>query len=114
MLNSYQRRKFRVRSNIAKNNKGLRPRVIVTRSNKNLHAQLLDQDANVIASFSTLLLPSGKKSTGVEKAKSVGLEFAKKCLGTGATKVVFDKGAYNYNGRVKALAEGCREGGLEF
>ena len=51
---------------------------------------------------------------GVEKAKLVGKEFAQLCLKSGITKVVFDKGAYAYNGRVQTIAEACREAGLQF
>ena len=55
-----------------------------------------------------------KKISGVEKAKLVGAEFAKLCLKNNVKEVVFDKGAYIYNGRVKAVAEACREAGLQF
>ena len=55
-----------------------------------------------------------KKVSGVEKAKLVGKEFAKICLQKGIKEIVFDKGAYVYNGRVKAIAEACREAGLQF
>lgn len=114
MLTKYERRKFRVRNSVIKNNKGNRPRIVVARSNKNISAQLIDDNGKVLQSFSTLNFEEGKKANGVEKAKLVGQEFAKNCLKSGVTKVVFDKGAYIYNGRVKALAEACREAGLQF
>lgn len=114
MLNNYQRRKYRVRSKIAQNNKSGRPRIVVARSNKNFHAQLINAEGKVLADFSTLKIKDSKKASGIEKAKIVGQEFAKVCLKAGVTEVVFDKGAYNYNGRVKAMAESCREGGLKF
>jgi large subunit ribosomal protein L18 len=114
MLNTYQRRKYRVRSKVVASNKGLRPRIVVARSNKNFHAQLVNIEGKIVASFSTLNLKDKAKATGVEKAKIVGQEFAKLCLKAGASEVVFDKGAYNYNGRVKAMAESCREAGLKF
>jgi large subunit ribosomal protein L18 len=113
MLNNYQRRKYRVRSKIAKSNKGLRPRIVVTRSNINFHAQLIDVKGNVLLSASTLTMKD-KKISGIEKAKLVGKNFAQICLEKGVKEVVFDKGAYNYNGRVKAMAESCREAGLQF
>lgn len=113
MITTYERRKFRVRNKIAANNKGQRPRISVSRSNKNLYAQLIQVDGNVACSFSTLNLKEGKQ-TGIEKAKEVGKGFAKVCLEKGIKEVVFDKGAYRYNGRVKALAEACREAGLQF
>ncbi len=114
MLNTYQRRKYRVRSKIVKSNKSLRPRIVVARSNKNFHAQLICVEGKVLASFSTLNFKDKEKATGIEKAKKVGQEFAKICLKKGVSEVVFDKGAYNYNGRVKAMAESCREAGLKF
>ncbi len=114
MLTNYERRKFRVRNQIAASNKTSRPRVVVTRSNKNIYAQLIDVAGKVICAFSTLHFEENKKVSGVEKAKLVGQEFAKICLKSGAKEVVFDKGAYVYNGRVKALAEACREAGLKF
>lgn len=114
MLTKYERRKFRVRNAIIKNNKTNRPRIVVSRSNKNIYAQLIDVSGKVLHSFSTLNFEEDKKATGVEKAKLVGKEFAKSCLKGGVKEVVFDKGAYIYNGRVKALAEACREAGLQF
>lgn len=114
MLTKYERRKFRVRNKIVKNNKTNRPRIVVSRSNKNIYAQLIDVAGKVLSSFSTLNFEENKKISGVEKAKLVGAEFAKNCLKTGVKEVVFDKGAYIYSGRVKALAEACREAGLQF
>ncbi len=114
MLNNYERRKLRVRSKIDKNNKSKRHKIVVARSNKNFHAQLLDLSGNVVTSFSTLNLKGDEKLSGIEKAKKVGQEFAKLCKEKKITKVVFEKGVYNYNGRVKAMAEACRESGLEF
>jgi len=114
MLTSYERRKFRVRSSIIKNNKGLRPRVVVFRSNKNIHAQLISMEGVVLASFSSVNLDSQSPLTGLEKAKLVGKSFAEACVSKNIIEVVFEKGAYLYNGRIKALAESCREFGLKF
>ena len=114
MLTTYERRKFRVRNNIAKCNKSLRPRIIVFRSNKNIAAQLVDVEGKVLGAFSTANFDENKKITGIEKAKLVGENFAQICLKNGVKEVVFDKGAYIYNGRVKALAEACRKAGLQF
>lgn len=114
MLTTFQRRKLRNRSNVAKNNKSQRPRIVVYRSNKNLSAQLISIEGAVLKSFSTVNFEDNKKASGIEKAKLVGKEFAKLCLKDGIKEVVFDKGAYVYNGRVKALAEACREAGLQF
>lgn len=114
MLTNYERRKFRVRNQIAANNKSGRPRLVVSRSNKNIYAQLIDLSGKVLCAYSTLAFEEDKKASGIEKAKLVGKEFAKNCLKTGVSEVVFDKGAYVYNGRVKALADACREAGLKF
>ena len=114
MINNYQRRKFRVRNNIITNNKSGRPRIVVARKNKNIYAQLLDLSGNVLASCSTLTEKDDNCKTGIQKAKLVGKKFAQSCLEKGFDMVVFDKGAYVYNGRIKALAESCREHGLKF
>jgi large subunit ribosomal protein L18 len=114
MLTNYERRKFRVRNKISKNNKNNRPKITVHRSNKNTYAQLIAPDGKVIKSFSTLSIEKTKTIKGLDKAKLVGEEFAKICLQVGIKEVVFDKGAYLYNGRVKVLAEACREAGLKF
>jgi len=114
MLTKYDRRKFRTRNRIASSNKSNRPRIVVSRSNKNVYAQLIDVAGNVLTSYSTLNMEETKKISGIEKAKVVGTEFAKLCLKNNVKEVVFDKGAYVYNGRVKAIAEACREAGLQF
>ena len=114
MLTNYERRKLRTRNQISDRNKSGRPRVVVSRSNKNIYAQLIDIAGKVLCSSSTLNLEDKKNINGIEKAKLVGKKFAKACIDSGIEKVVFDKGAYVYNGRVKALAESCREAGLQF
>jgi len=114
MLTTYERRKFRVRNKIAASNKSGRARICVYRSNKNINVQLIDLAGKVLCSFSSMSLDEKTKATGIEKAKLVGQEFAKICLKNGVKEVVFDKGAYLYNGRVKALADACREAGLQF
>lgn len=114
MITTFERRKFRVRNKIAANNKGNRPRLSVFRSNKNIHAQLINIDGKVLCAYSSVNFDDNVKANGMEKAKMVGQEFAKICLKTGIKEVVFDKGAYLYNGRVKALAEACRAAGLQF
>ncbi len=114
MLTTQKRRLLRVRGKIAANNKSLRPRIVVTRSNKNLGMQLINIEGKVLYSYSTVNFKETKKVSGMEKAKLVGAEFAKLCLKGGVKEVVFDKGAYIYNGRVKAVAEACREAGLQF
>jgi len=112
MLTSYQRRKVRVRNNVKKNNKSNRPRIIVNRTNKNIYAQIVSIDGNVLVQASSILFD--EKISGVEKAKIVGKNIAELCKKVNIDNVVFDKGAYNYNGRVKALAGACRDFGLKF
>ena len=96
-----ERRKIKVRNRIKA--VGERPRLNVFRSNKFIYAQIIDDRKGT-----TLVSTSGKNS------KEVGKILAEKALKVKITKVVFDKGPYKYHGRVKALAEGAREGGLQF
>ncbi|MBZ4645217.1 MAG: large subunit ribosomal protein [Petroclostridium sp.] len=94
-----------------------RPRLNVYRSLKNIYAQIIDDEAGTtLVAASTLDealkdLPYGGNK---EAAREVGKLVAKKALEKGITKVVFDRGGYLYHGRVAELAEGAREGGLEF
>ncbi|MBI2448051.1 50S ribosomal protein L18 [Candidatus Microgenomates bacterium] len=91
-----------------------RHRLSVFRSNKHLSAQLIDDGkGTTIASASDL--KNGKKTeTRQERAFSIGKEIAAKALEKKVKKVVFDRGSYAYHGLIKAIAEGAREGGLEF
>jgi len=89
-----------------------RPRLVVFKSLKATYAQLVDDNSK-----KTLLSASSlktKKGTKTEKAKEAGTEVASKAKEKNITKVVFDRNGYKYHGRVKALAEGAREGGLQF
>ncbi len=89
-------------------------RLSVFRSNKYIYAQLIDDTAGkTLASVNEKQL-SKAAGTAVERARTVGLELAKKATAQKVQKVVFDKGSYAYHGRVKAIAEGAREGGLSF
>ena len=91
----------------------VRPRLIVFRSIANNYAQIInDEDGKVIAEASDLKMKD--KGTKVEKAKKVGEEIAKKAKEKKIKEVVFDRNGYKYHGRVKALADGAREGGLKF
>lgn len=109
-----QDRKKRVNKRIRDLNKSKRPIITVHRTNKNIYVQLVGTDGNVIQSYSTANSKDKKGGTGVEKAKKVGQEFAKLCLDKGIKEVAFSKGSHNYSGRVKALAESCRDSGLLF
>jgi large subunit ribosomal protein L18 len=89
-----------------------RPRLVVFRSDKHIYAQLVDDDAGrTIATVSSLKVAAGKKT---EKAAEVGKQVAAVAKDKGINRVVFDRGGYKYHGRVKAVADGAREGGLEF
>ena len=116
LLSSFDKRKNRIRGRIKSNNKASRPRITVFRSNKNIYAQLVALNGDILVSCSSLSVDKKqlKDSKGVDIAKLVGDKFAKLCVKNNLSEVVFDKGAYLYNGRVKALAEACREAGLKF
>ncbi len=90
-----------------------RPRLAVFRSNKHIYAQLIDDVAGrTVAAASTLATVEGDDPTA--RAKAVGTALAEQAKGAGFTKVVFDRGGFIYHGRVRAVAEGAREAGLEF
>lgn len=111
------RRALRVRSTISKQ-RNERPRLSVARSNKHIYAQLIDDVKQVtIASASTKdkeLSATLKKTSDQAAATKVGELVAKRAVKAGVKQVVFDRGSYLYHGRVKALASGAREAGLEF
>jgi large subunit ribosomal protein L18 len=91
-----------------------RPRVSVFKSNKGIYAQIInDVDGKTLVAASSMEI-SPKPSANVVSSKEVGAILAKKASTMGITNVVFDRGGYIYHGRVKALAEGAREGGLNF
>ena len=106
------RRKIRIKSRILGTK--IRPRVAVFRSLKSISAQIIDDAVGktlAAASEKDIKLKKGKK---VEKATAVGKALAEKAVAKGIKKVVFDRANKKYHGRVKALADGLREGGLEF
>jgi large subunit ribosomal protein L18 len=108
-----KRRHKRIRAKIFGTEK--RPRLCVFRSNKHIYAQLIDDEkGHTIVSASDLELKRIEKMTKVQKAKEVGKLIAKKAKEKNIEEVVFDRAGYKYHGRVKALAEGAREGGLKF
>ena len=108
-----ERRHRRVRAKVR--GSAERPRLVVFRSNRGIEAQLVDDDTGkTLASASHLALAKSFKGDKTAQAEAVG-----KALATAATKAgigacVFDRGGYLYHGRVKALADGAREGGLKF
>ncbi|MFH1012631.1 MAG: 50S ribosomal protein L18 [Candidatus Peregrinibacteria bacterium] len=104
------RRHQRVRTRVS--GSAQKPRLVVFRSLGQIYAQLMDDTVGkVLAASSSLKL---KRASGVALAKQVGLDIAKKAEAQKIKTCVFDRGGYLYHGRVKALAEGAREGGLQF
>jgi large subunit ribosomal protein L18 len=92
-----------------------RPRLLVFRSNRGIFAQLIDDDAGqTLAAASWMGLPKSFKGDKTEQAAEVGKRLAEAAKKAGIDAVVFDRGGYLYHGRVKALADGAREGGLTF
>ena len=92
-----------------------RPRLNVFRSNANIYAQLIDDVNGVTLASANTLEKEFEGATGnCEAAKKVGTVLAERAKAKGIEKVVFDRSGYIYHGRVAALAEGAREGGLEF
>ena len=114
---SADRRKARVRRAVLAHAGG-RPRLSVFRSSKQIYAQVIDDArGHTIAAASSLektLRELMKTGADVEAARRVGKELAERAKKAGVDKVVFDRGGYMYHGRVKALADGAREGGLDF
>ena len=111
------RRKARVRRAIKKAANG-RPRLSVFRSSKQIYAQIIDDvRGHTVAAASTLETDlKGKLKTGanVDAAKEVGKLVAERAVAAGVKQVIFDRSGYLYHGRVKALADAAREGGLDF
>lgn len=121
-LTPAQRRKFGVRSKLRRVNidrnavREIRPRLSIHRTNKEIYAQVIDDIKGVtLASASTLDKDLGVKNGGnVDAASKVGKLIAERAKKAGVEKVQFDRGSFLYHGRVKALADGAREGGLQF
>jgi large subunit ribosomal protein L18 len=116
-LTSLEERRKRVRKALRSAGK-LRPRLSVFRSGKNIYAQVIDDAKGVtLAAASSLektFRDSGKKGGDKAAASEVGKLLASRAVEAGVKEVVFDRGGYLYHGRVKALADSAREGGLSF
>ena len=91
-----------------------RPRLVVFRSNRGIFAQLVDDQAGRTLASATWLAHRGHKGTKTEQAAEVGKSLAAAAKQAGVERCVFDRAGYLYHGRVKALAEAAREGGLRF
>ncbi|MEI5983545.1 MULTISPECIES: 50S ribosomal protein L18 [Sphingobacterium] len=110
-------RRERIKKGIRKHLAGSteRPRLTVFRSNKGIYAQIIDDvNGKTLASASSNSKDFAASGNKVEQSKAVGKLVAEKAIAAGISKVVFDRNGYLYHGRVKSLAEGAREGGLDF
>ncbi len=119
-LSLFERRRQRVRTSLRRRSTD-RVRLSVHRSGRHIYAQVIDDAAGrTVAAASTLDKdvrgPNGEKGAGatVDSATEVGRRIAERAKAAGVTRVIFDRGGFLFHGRVKALAEGAREGGLEF
>ncbi|MBX2833371.1 MAG: 50S ribosomal protein L18 [Micavibrio sp.] len=123
-LTSAQRRTYRTRNKIRRvnidrvSNRETRPRLSVHRTGKQIYAQVIDDIKGVtLAAASTVeadLKEKLKSGATVDAASAVGKAIAERAKKAGVEKVVFDRGRFVYHGRIKAVAEGAREGGLDF
>jgi large subunit ribosomal protein L18 len=110
------RRKIRYRIRRKIGGSGSKPRLSVFRSNNDIYVQLIDDEngTTIAAASSREKDIAAQKVNKVEKSKMVGAAVARKASELGIKDVVFDRGGYLYHGRVKAVADGAREGGLQF
>ncbi|WP_266362355.1 50S ribosomal protein L18 [Tellurirhabdus rosea] len=111
-------RRLRIKHTIRRKVAGTseRPRLSVFRSNARIYAQIIDdsEGRTLAAASSVEIVGKDKKGANVDVAKQVGQKLAEKAVASGITAVVFDRNGYLYHGKVKALADGAREGGLQF
>ena len=106
------RRRRRVRAKVR--GSAERPRISVFRSNRGIFAQVVDDDSGHTLAAVNWTEADLRKLTGSEQARKAGSLLAERAKAAGIDTAVFDRGGYQYHGRVKALAEGAREGGLKF
>jgi large subunit ribosomal protein L18 len=118
MANNKKFRRIRIKHRVRKIVSGTpeRPRMSVFRSNRDIYVQLIDDTVGttLVSSSSVVSEISSLKVTKIEKSAMVGKAIAEKAKNAGITTVVFDRNGYLYHGRVKALADAAREGGLIF
>jgi large subunit ribosomal protein L18 len=114
-LSLFAKRRQRVRSALAARAGGS-PRLSVHRSGRHIYAQVIDDAAGKTVASASTLEKDARSKTGAttEAASAVGKALAERAKAAGVTAVVFDRGGFLFHGRVKALADGAREGGLEF
>jgi len=106
------KRRRRVRSKVR--GSAERPRISVFRSNRGISAQLIDDDSGRTIAAVNWTEESLRGLGSMAQSKRIGTELAQRAKAAGVESAVFDRGGYQYHGRVKALAEGAREGGLQF
>ena len=106
------RRRRRVRAKV--HGTAQRPRLSVFRSNRGVFAQLIDDDASHTIAAVNWTEDELRKLAPIEQAKKTGELIAKRAADAGVSACVFDRGGYRYHGKIKALADGAREGGLKF
>lgn len=113
-ISARQKIRYRIRKKIS--GSAAKPRLCVFRSNKDIYVQLIDdENGTTLASASSRQKDiSAQKINKVESGKLVGAAIAQKSTELGITNVIFDRSGYLYHGRIKAVAEGAREGGLQF
>jgi large subunit ribosomal protein L18 len=114
-LSLFERRRRRVRTALRAKG-GLRPRLSVHRSGKHIYVQVIDDAAGKTVAAASTLEKDVRSASGanIDAATSVGKRVAERAKAAGVTAVVFDRGGFLFHGRVKALADAAREGGLEF
>jgi large subunit ribosomal protein L18 len=114
-LSPFEKRRRRVRTALRAKG-GLRPRLSVHRSGRHIYAQVIDDTAGKTVAAASTLEKDVRSKTGatIDAATSVGQRVAERAKAAGVTSVVFDRGGFLFHGRVKALADAAREGGLEF
>ncbi len=114
-LSLFDQRRRRVRTALRAKG-GERPRLSIHRSSQHIYAQVIDDARGVTVAAASTLEKDARDVTGATKdaAAEVGKRLAERAMAAGVSKVVFDRGGFLFHGRVKALADGAREGGLEF
>ena len=113
-VSARQKIRYRIRKKI--NGSAAKPRLSIYRSNRDIYVQLIDDENGITlaAASSRQADIAAHKAAKVEMSKMVGMAIAKKSYELGIKNIVFDRSGYIYHGRVKAVAEGAREGGLQF
>ncbi len=117
MAISKNQRRLRIRRSIRKKISGTaeHPRLSVYKSNKAIYAQLIDDiSGHTLVQASSVEISKEKENFNIDDSKKVGSSLAEKAKSEGIENIVFDRSGYQYHGKVKALAEGAREGGLKF